>query len=349
MRKLKVLDLFCGCGGLSKGFLDAGYSIVAGIDHDEKALKTFLYNHPKTDGFVEDLGKIDVKKFIKGNSIPAIDMVVGGPPCQGFSISGKRHIDDPRNGYYRSFFQFVNELEPRAFLMENVPNLVGMGQGKYKDLILDIFKSIGYSVKYKIVLASHYGVPQNRKRVFFVGIKRKKNSFEFPEIEYGKEVPLITSLDAISDLPENNLNDGDDYVLPPQSKYQLFMREKSKGVFNHQTTQHNEKTVKIISLVQDGGNYKDLPEEYRDTRRVNIAWTRYSSNKPSFTIDTGHRHHFHYRFNRVPTVRENARLQSFRDNFIFLGSKTHQYKQVGNAVPPLLSRRLAVEIKQQIL
>ena len=198
-------------------------------------------------------------------------------------------------------------------------------------------------------MASHYGIPQNRKRVFFIGVKGDKNNFEFPAEEFGKNIPLRTSYDAISDLPEFSMNDGEEYAFPPTGDYQALMRKGSRGVFNHQTTAHNDKTVKIISLVGDGGNYKDLPLQYQNTRRVNIAWTRYSSQKPSYTIDTGHRHHFHYKFNRVPTVRENARLQSFNDNFIFLGSKTHQYKQVGNAVPPLLAKRLGVEIKKQIL
>ena len=120
------------------------------------------------------------------------------------------------------------------------------------------------------------------------------------------------------------------------------------GIHNHELTNHSEKTVDIISLVPDGGNYKDLPTEFQKTRKVNIAWTRLNSKKPSFTIDTGHRHHFHYEFNRVPTVRESARIQSFPDNFIFKGSKTSQYKQVGNAVPPILAKHLAVQLKRYL-
>ena len=344
-----LLDLFCGCGGLSRGFSDSGYFINSGVDNDEKSLKTFLQNHAGANAFFEDLGTIDVQKFIKKNLNSKIDIVIGGPPCQGFSISGKRQIDDPRNGYYRSFLQFVNELQPKVFLMENVPNLISLGNGKYKNLILTLFRNIGYSVKYKVILASEYGVPQNRKRVFFIGIKGEKNDFKFPAAEFGTDKPFRTSREAISDLPKYGLKDGDSYTLSPLNDYQQLMRKKSKSVFNHQETKHNEKTVKIISLVPDGGNFKDLPPRYRRTRKVNIAWTRYSSIKPSYTIDTGHRHHFHYEFNRVPTVRENARLQSFSDDFIFLGPKTHQYKQVGNAVPPLLAKRLASEIKHQIL
>ena len=126
------------------------------------------------------------------------------------------------------------------------------------------------------------------------------------------------------------------------------MRKNSKGLFNHQITQHSDKTISIISLVPDGGNYKNLPEELKNTRNVNIAWTRLNSQKPSFTIDTGHRHHFHYKFNRVPTVRESARIQSFPDDFVFLGTKKSQYKQVGNAVPPMLAKALALKIKEYL-
>ncbi len=345
----KVLDLFCGCGGLSKGFLNEGYHIEAGIDNDEIALKTFSHNHHGAKTFFEDLGNIDVKRFIKNNLNAKIDLIVGGPPCQGFSISGKREINDPRNSHYSSFFEFVNELKPKAFLMENVPNLISMGGGKHKDIILKLFKDIGYTLRYKVLMASEYGVPQNRRRVFFIGIKGKRNDFKFPGAEFGRKVPFVTSRDAISDLPEYSLGDGEKYLLAPNTSYQLLMRKNSEGIFNHQITKHNEKVVKIISLVPDGGSYKDLPKRYRGTRKVNIAWTRYSSDKPSHTIDTGHRHHFHYEFNRIPTVRENARLQSFSDDFVFFGSKTHQYKHVGNAVPPFLARRLASEIKNQIL
>lgn len=348
--KPKVLDLFCGCGGLSNGFEEAGFDIKLGLDNDAIALETFKRNHPQSIGLQVNLGSLDVKNFIKNNIQDSINVVIGGPPCQGFSISGKRNINDPRNGFYKPFFEFVNELRPRVFVLENVPNLISMGGGKYKEQILELFQQIGYSVKYKVLLASNYGIAQNRKRVFFVGVDGIDNPYQYPiEINNGYSKPYLTVEDAISDLPSHSLDDGSEYVSVPLSEFQKILRANSKGIHNHQITSHSEQTRKIISLVPDGGNYKDLPEEYRDTRRVNIAWTRYSSSKPSYTIDTGHRHHFHYEYDRVPTVRENARLQSFKDNFIFCGSKTAQYRQVGNAVPPLLAKVIAESIKEQIL
>lgn len=334
----KVLDLFSGCGGLSYGFGKQGYEIIAGVDNWRDSLDTFERNHPGARGVVLDLANVTSEQL--AGLADAVDLVIGGPPCQGFSISGKRDPNDPRNKLYRGFVRTVEHFKPKAFVMENVPNLVSMENGAIKDAILEDFRSLGYDVKYKVLLASDYGVPQNRRRVVFVGTLGP-NRFEFP---VGKHVGLenkVTCAAALSDLPEDSVEDGGAYPDNPRSEYQAMMRKRSQAVFNHQITNHDQKTISTIALVPDGGNYKDLPEHLRDTRKVHIAWTRYRSDKPSLTIDTGHRHHFHYSFNRIPTVRESARLQSFPDDFLFLGSKTSQYKQVGNAVPPLMAEEIA--------
>ena len=224
--------------------------------------------------------------------------------------------------------------------MENVPNILSIGEGMVKESILNDFKSLGYTVSVKVLTASDYGVPQNRRRAVFVGIK-DNISFEFPLALPSEKV---TSFEALSDLPENSLPDGVSYTSPISCEYQEYARKGSRGIYNHEITIHNEKTIEIISMVPDGGNYKDLPKELQETRKVHIAWTRLNSKKPSITIDTGHRHHFHYRWNRIPTVRESARIQSFPDNFIFRCSRTSQYKQVGNAVPPLMAKAVAEQI-----
>lgn len=342
--KPTVLDLFCGCGGLSLGFIQAGFDVKLGIDAWSDAIKTFNATHANAQGIVADLFTACPQEIADQTNLKTVDVIIGGPPCQGFSIAGKRMIDDERNQLYKSFVEFVKFYKPKAFLMENVPNMMSMGKGIIKEQITQDFENLGYFVHSKILMASDFGVPQNRRRAFFVGFK-KECDFEFPT---AFETPKITAFEAISDLPDYSLNDGENYPLASQSQYQKIMRENSQGLFNHQVTQHNEKTVNIISLVPDGGNYKDLPDEFKNTRNVNIAWTRLNSQKPSFTIDTGHRHHFHYQFNRVPTVRESARIQSFPDDFIFLGTKTSQYKQVGNAVPPMLARVLALKIKEYL-
>ncbi|MBB6003665.1 DNA cytosine methyltransferase [Arcicella rosea] len=322
--KPTVIDLFCGCGGLSYGFIEAGYEVLLGVDHWKDAIVTFENTHKNAKGIVADLFKETPKEISKLTGIKEVDVIIGGPPCQGFSIAGKRIVDDERNQLYKSFVSFVDFYKPKVFVMENVPNIISMGNGIVKDSIIQDFEELGYTIVYKVLLASDYGIPQNRKRAFFVGTKNNKE-FIFPEPTTEKH---ITSKEAISDLPKDTLDDGSQYPIKPQNDFQKMMRQNSEGIFNHQITIHNEKTIEIISMVPDGGNYKNLPKELHQTRKVNIAWTRLNSQKPSFTIDTGHNHHFHYEFDRVPTARESARLQSFPDDYIFKGGKTSQLNNV---------------------
>lgn len=346
--KPTVIDLFCGAGGLSFGFSEAGFNILLGIDNDPESRETFLKNHPGASYILKDIHNVSEADIIKGIGNRKIDVLIGGPPCQGFSIAGKRKSDDPRNTLYGEFIRFIKILQPKVFVMENVPRLLSIDGGKFKEKIVSEFKQCGYSVGYKTLYSSDYGVPQIRKRVFFIGL-RENNLFEFPEPMFGKgKLPYITSEEAISDLPEETLQEGTGYLTKAKSDYQKKMRAGSMGVFNHVITVHTDKTKRIIALVPDGGNYKNLPENLQDTRKVNIAWTRLNSRKPSFTIDTGHNHHFHYKYNRVPTARESARIQSFPDRFIFYGKKTTQLRQIGNAVPPLLAKAFAEHLKKQL-
>lgn len=343
---MNVLDLFCGCGGLSYGFEKAGYNILLGIDNDLKALETFELNHKGSKSICGDITSITYKKDIKpiiGNR--KIDVIIGGPPCQGMSLSGPRKFDDPRNSLYLSYIRLVNEIKPKAFVIENVPGLVGLFNGQIKDSIIEKFTEMGYNIKYQILCASDFGVPQNRRRVVFVGLKN--GEFVYPEPLDG----VVTCEMALSDLPTLQNDMGTEqakYLTAPQNKYQELMRCNSNTVHNHIAANHSEKVQKIISLVPDGGNYKDLPEEYINSRNFHVAWTRFASQKPAPTIDTGHRHHFHYKYNRVPTVRECARLQSFPDDFIFLGNKTQQFRQVGNAVPPLMAQIIAEQLSKYL-
>ncbi|KZE95855.1 Modification methylase BspRI [Geobacillus stearothermophilus] len=341
-----IIDLFCGCGGLSLGFELAGYRTLLGIDNDKAAIETFEKNHKGSIGLCTDITEITKEEILRTINYQNVDVVVGGPPCQGMSIAGPRKLHDPRNKLYLSFIRIVEELQPKAFVIENVPGLVSLFKGAIKDSILEEFNRIGYTVNYQILNAADYGVPQLRKRVFFVGLKNGKK-FVFPEPKILFENDWITAEEATSDLPllEDSLgNEIEHYVSEPKNEFQSFCRRNSKVIYNHQATNHSEQTKKIISLVPEGGNFKDLPEEYRKTRNFNIAWTRYHSKRPALTIDTGHRHHFHYKANRVPTVRENARFQSFPDDFIFYGNRTQQYRQVGNAVPPLLAKAIAEQL-----
>lgn len=350
--KLTVLDLFCGCGGLSLGFEQSGkFNIVAGVDNYKDALKTFELNHSNSKGLNIDLFDPnftdEIKKKINNQKI---DVIIGGPPCQGFSVTGPRKFNDKRNTLYLAMIKSVKSFNPKAFLIENVPGLINMYGGKVKDEILKRFDSLGYCVKYKVLIAADYGVPQLRKRAFFVGIKKGFGEFSFPVPKFSKN-NYLTTYEAISDLPSREKNKGDEvdkYQNQPKNNYQIEMREGSKNLHNHVASEHSEYVKGVISQVPDGGNYKDLPSGVGESRKFHVAWTRYGSNKPSGTIDTGHRNHFHYKYNRIPTVRENARLQSFPDKFIINGSRTSQYRQIGNAVPPKLAQSVAENIYQVI-
>lgn len=343
MSNYNAIDLFCGAGGLSYGFESAGFDILLGIDNDKKALETFEKNHKGAKSICGDISKItyaDIQKIIGSQRI---DLIVGGPPCQGMSLSGPRRIDDPRNKLYLSYIRLVEEIQPRAFVIENVPGLVSLFGGQIKDSIIEKFTAMGYSVKYQLLCAADYGVPQSRKRVVFVGTKDGVE-FQYPE----KSLEQVSCEMALSDLPplvDELGEERSEYAAPPANPYQELMRVRSTVVYNHVAAAHSDKVKKIISMVPDGGNYKSLPEEYRETRNFHVAWTRFASSKPAPTIDTGHRHHFHYKYNRVPTVRECARLQSFPDDFVFLGNKTQQFRQVGNAVPPLMAQAIANQVK----
>ncbi len=342
--KPNIIDLFCGCGGFSLGFERAGFNVLLGIDVWSDALKTYVLNHKDSKTLQADLSQLspsDTESLLEGHDV---DVIIGGPPCQGFSIAGKRIVDDIRNKLYKNFVNFVAYYKPKAFVMENVPNILSIGGGAVRESILKDFTELGYTVEYKILTASDYGVPQNRRRAIFVGF-HNGHHFEFPA---PYKASKVTSKEALSDLPELSLEDGACYPSAPMSDYQRLMRENSDAVNNHQATVHNQKTIDIISLVPDGGNYKDLPIELRETRKVHIAWTRLNSTKPSFTIDTGHRHHFHYSYNRIPTARESARIQSFPDDFFFTCSRTSQLKQIGNAVPPLLGEAIAKSLLNQL-
>lgn len=349
---MNVVDLFSGCGGLSFGLEQAGMKILCGVDNVPSALETFEANHSGAKGLNIDLfeehGLREIVEFV-GNR--KVDLLAGGPPCQGFSLTGTRAENDPRNRLFYSMFRLAKTLRPKAILLENVPGIVNLYKGKVKDEIYRLCEEMGYNCVHKELYAPDYGVPQIRKRVFFVAFQKDFGHFSFPSPTHPPE-SYVTCGDAISDLPDLNKSLGSAFVpysTDAATDYQLSMRTGSSGIYNHLGTKHTEHVIKVISQVPEGGNHKDLPPGVGDSRIFNEAWTRYHRNKPSKTIDTGHRNHFHYKWNRVPTARENARLQSFPDRFIFKGTKTQQYRQIGNAVPPQLGFILGEAIKSQLM
>ena len=339
---MKIIDLFCGIGGLSLGFEQAGFEVCAAVDMWADAVKT--YNHNRKEKVakvisVEDFNEKELSSIIATEKITGI---IGGPPCQGFSTVGKREIDDPRNKMYLEFYKAVKLVNPDFFVIENVKGMLTLNKGAFvKDLLKRFGEDgLGYTISYQLLNAADYGIPQNRYRVFYVGIKNKK--FVFPEpFDY-----KLTAKDGISDLEGATQ---EKYGSEPQNDFQRAMRGNIKKPLNQDYTTHTEKTISIISQVPDGGNIRDLPEEIWHVRKYNKAFERMGTFKPSNTIDTGHRNYFHYSEPRIPTVRESARIQSFPDSFEILGTRGSQYKQVGNAVPLMLSKIIAERIKTELL
>lgn len=349
---LSALDLYCGCGGLSLGFEKAGFEILAGIDNDNDSLETYLKNGISPLALNLDLSDpawMDILETHLGKKKP--DVVIAGPPCQGFSLTGPRQINDKRNVLYKAVLDSVSVWKPKAFLIENVKGMATLYGGQVKNDVKEQFSKIGYKVAQPTLLNSaDFGIPQIRQRLFFVGTKNGLKEFNFPEPIFNKD-DYFTCEEAISDLPSLEYDLGEECSLYPSeasSEFQKLIRNGSQKLFNHVGTNHADHVKAVIRQVPEGGNYKDLPEGIGTSRRFNEAWTRYHGKKPSRTIDTGHRNHFHYKWDRVPTVRENARLQTFPDTFRIYGSKTSQNKQVGNAVPYMLARVLAEEISKTL-
>ncbi len=346
---MTVIDLFSGCGGLSKGFMDAGYDVLLGVDIDQAALNTFEKNHPGAVGLNGSLAeKSTLEKMQKIIGSRPVDLIIGGPPCQGFSLTGPRNFDDERNKLYLSYIRTVKLFHPRAFVIENVPGMATLYKGAVKDEILKRFRKMGYNIKCQVLCAADYGVPQIRRRLVFIGILKEFGEVSFPPPTFS-ESQYITSREAIDDLPSLVGTLGEEistYTQAARTSYQKLMRGTCKVLTNHTATAHKDFVVDVISQVPEGGNYKNLPKGVGEHRKFHMAWTRCDGHKPSRTIDTGHRNYFHYEYNRIPTVRESARLQSFPDDFVFTGTRTEQYRQVGNAVPPILGKALAMHIKE---
>lgn len=357
MSKYTVVDLFCGAGGLSKGFMDADYDVKLGVDFDDMALLTFSKNHGDAKAMKLDLFDLEnvkeIKDYLDEINISQLDVLIGGPPCQGFSLAGNRVESDERNKLYTAMVKTAEVLKPKVVLLENVPGMLTLYEGKVKEKIFSDFEQLGYKMNVQVLYAPDYGVPQIRRRAIFVGLLDSEVPFIYPEPKL-TENNYITCEQAIGDLPslENDDNYKPDsireYSSKPKTEYQKKMRGECDKLFNHTPTKHEQKTIENISLVPDGGKYTDLPNGMAKNFKYHESLHRYNSKKPSLTIDTGHRTHFHYKYNRIPTVRESARLQSFPDNFVFYGNKQQQYKQVGNAVPPLLGFAVAEQIKKYL-
>lgn len=365
---LLSIDLFSGCGGLTKGFSMAGIKSIFASDIDENCEKTFNTNFPDVPFLCKDITQITKEEVdaLIGNTVP--DIIIGGPPCQGFSLANKRRnlvSDDPRNRLFYGFVKFINWYSPRAFVMENVKGLLSMKDGEVLETILDAFKNAGdfggYDVAHKVLLASDYGVPQNRERVIIIGIRHDLGlQPRFPK-PFNRE-HKITVDEAISDLPQIEACQGTEvmnYPVEPQNEYQALMRANMQYVTNHVAMRHTPRLIERFRAIQPGQSLVDVWETHGSVKRgapgekSNVKFgqnnQRLFGNMPAPTIAASFQSNFiHPHLNRNFTAREGARLQSFPDDFIFEGMRTKmswekglsQYQQIGNAVPVLLAKAI---------
>lgn len=368
-KKIKVVDLFCGVGGLSYGFAkDDKFQIVAANEILPNMAKAYELNHPTVKVYCKDIKYFGIHDLIKDFNIKEgeIDLIVGGPPCQAYSTAGKRLIDDPRGKLFQEYYRVLKEINPKAFIFENVRGLLSMDRGELFKTIISLFKSLNYRVSFKVLNSADYGVPQVRERVFIVGTKLN-NTFFFPiPTHESKESnitlfcqqnkPYLNISDAIGDLPfiksgEESFN----YETPPQNSFQEIMRRSApEELMDHNAPINNEKLVKIMEQLPDGGTPLDLPENMRPKSGFANTYCRLWWNRPSTTITRNFStpsssRCIHPKAPRPLTTREGARIQCFPDNYIFYGSRSDKNLQIGNAVPTFVSIAIKNSILQHIV
>lgn len=325
------IDLFCGAGGLSVGFDRAGFQNVFSVEFNPKFAKTYERNFPSHKLLIEDIRDISNERVKELIGDKEIDIIIGGPPCQGFSIAGnigRTFIDDERNRLFKEFVRFVNEIKPKMFIMENVAAMATHLKGKTINAIVNAFEhaGIGYKVKWKVLNTVNYEIAQERRRIVIVGVRADLNTeFEYPVHSQN----IKTVKDVIDNLPK--LASGENSNIP-----------------NHNAMNHSAQMLKKMSYVKDGGDRYDIPKELRPKSGDVRKYIRYDSKKPSICITGDMRKVFHYEQNRALTCRELARIQSFPDSFVFEGTSIQIQQQIGNAVPPKLAYLLAKQVKEAL-
>lgn len=349
MKKLNLFELFCGVGGLSHGFEQTGrFEVVAGLEWDPTIAESYSKNNPDAQVFVGDICQFDVEKVAKKIG-KTIDIIVGGPPCQGFSTRGKcLGKEDDRNYLFKEFFRYTKFFQPKYFVIENVASILGTADGYFLDMILSEASSQGYTVNYGVLDSRYFGVPQTRRRAVFIGTQKGEIKLPFQDLNRKQ----VSVWEAISDLAYLESGEGEflsGYKNAPESAYQKEMRKKSKKLYNHIATQHSDIAIYRLSLIPPEKGKEFLPKEHLTKSTFGGTWGRLEKDKPSPTIVTrfdtpSNGRNNHPFLNRSITPREAARIQSFPDDYIFYGNKSSVIKQIGNAVPPKLAKAIAEEI-----
>jgi DNA (cytosine-5)-methyltransferase 1 len=364
-KRIKVVDLFCGVGGLSYGFAkDLSFEIIAANEILPNMAKAYALNHPNVKVYCKDIAKFGLNDLKKDFNINAndIDLVVGGPPCQAYSTVGKRLINDPRGNLFQEYYRVLKEIKPKVFIFENVKGLLSMQKGELVETIISLFKSLDYDISVKLLNSADFGVPQIRERVIIIGTKLNKKYYYPNPSHYNPENnlssinsklrPYLTLSEAISDLPFIKNNDESfEYASSPQNEVQKTMRKNApEKLMDHNSPKNNDNLVKIMELLPDGGTPKDLPENLRPKSGFGNTYCRLWWNRPSPTITRNlgtpsSSRCIHPKAPRPLTTREGARIQCFPDNYIFYGSRGDKNLQIGNAVPTFLSIAIKNSIK----
>lgn len=369
MKKIRVVDLFAGVGGLSYGFAhDSSFEVIVANEILKDMSTAYELNYPDVKMYnkdIKDFGICDLRGDLNIHEGDA-DLIVGGPPCQAYSTVGKRLIDDHRGELFQEYYRVLKEIRPKAFLFENVKGLLSMQKGELLKTIISLFESLGYNTQYKVLNSADYGVPQIRERVIVFGTKLNKK-FHYPEPTHCNldEKPTLfdnglksylTLSDAIGDLPfMKSGEESFEYASDPKNEFQKSMRINApKKIMDHSAPNNNQKLVKLMEVLPDGGTPKDIPEKLRPKSGYANTYCRLWWNRPSTTITRNlstpsSSRCIHPKAPRALTTREGARLQCFPDNYIFYGSRNAKNLQIGNAVPTLLSVALAESIKKHFV
>ena len=349
-----AIDLFCGAGGLSLGMESIGVEVIIANEIEKDFATTYKINHPHTLMFNQDVHEINFQDEVaKLNKTNMVDLVCGGPPCQGFSTVGKKNYQDKRNSLFWEFLRVVSEVNPKYVLFENVAGFKNMYSGQAYLTLKDELEKLGYAVKSSILDAADYGLPQKRLRTIVAAWKDKNKEFYFPEPTHVNKKDLISSnkylslIDAISDLPA--LESGQEkntYLSEPKNDYQKLLRGNEKALTEHNASNYGIKMQEILRLVPVGGCVNDLPLELRPKSYFANTYARLLPNQPSPTITRNFgtpssSRCIHPHQNRALSTREGARLQGFPDYYKFYGAKGSKNLQIGNAVPPILGKVIA--------
>jgi DNA (cytosine-5)-methyltransferase 1 len=382
-----TIDLFCGAGGITEGLRQAGFKCLYANDRMPEAIETFRSNHPGTWADCRNIEQVEPHeirselKLRKGE----LDVLVGGPPCQGFSINApERFLNDPRNKLFKDYVRFLEEFEPKTFLFENVPGLLSLGDGKVLDRILGEFARLQYHLSVQILFAAHYGVPQERWRLILLGSRLHKIfppepthyamgranfrggggelTFQLTPLDKARLSAAVTVAEAIGDLPRLEMGEGAEVIGYTTEKTSLFasmMRNPEGVTFNHFAARLSKQNIERMKHIRPGGSWRDIPHELlpKGMQRARKSdhtkrYGRLRKDGLAGTVMTKCDPHWGAVFlpdqDRSLTVREAARFQSFPDTYRFLGSRVSQYEQVGNAVPVLLAKAVGLEMREHI-